>query len=242
MSKCCNPKDPIFYVYVYLDPTKPGHYCYGEYCFLFEPIYVGKGKENRAYYHLCGKGKNTEFLDRIKEIKLQTDNDPYIIIYEKNLQEVPALNLEIIMTESIGRLNIETGPLYGKTGGGQGRVGFKHTAETRQKISESKKGNKNALGHRHTDETKRKMSELAKNMTDEHKRKLSENNINKGKKLKEEHKRKISESRKGIIPWNKGKTNVYSDEVLKKMSESHKNISPETRQKMSKSKKKRSIK
>lgn len=33
---------------------------------------------------------------------------------------------------------------------------------------------------------------------------------------------KMSESRKGKIPWNKGKTGVYSEESLKKMSESTK--------------------
>jgi hypothetical protein len=27
-----------FYVYVYLDPTKEGHYCYYNVCFLYEPI------------------------------------------------------------------------------------------------------------------------------------------------------------------------------------------------------------
>ncbi|GAG87039.1 unnamed protein product, partial [marine sediment metagenome] len=43
----------------------------------------------------------------------------------------------------------------------------------------------------------------------------------KGKKRKpfsEEWKRKLSESKKGHIPWNKGKMNIYSEKALQKMS------------------------
>ena len=43
-----------------------------------------------------------------------------------------------------------------------------------------------------------------------------------GKKRSEETKRKISETKKGSIPWNKGKTGVYSKDHLKRMSENSK--------------------
>jgi len=36
------------------------------------------------------------------------------------------------------------------------------------------------------------------------------------------HKQKLIEAHKGQIPWNKGKTGVYSDESIKKMSEARK--------------------
>ena len=39
--------DNKFYVYVYLDPRKPGSFKFGEYEFDYEPFYVGKGKKNR---------------------------------------------------------------------------------------------------------------------------------------------------------------------------------------------------
>ena len=34
-GKVANPNDPIFYVYVYLDSTRPGRYVYGEYEFEY---------------------------------------------------------------------------------------------------------------------------------------------------------------------------------------------------------------
>jgi hypothetical protein len=44
-----------FYVYIYLDPRKPGKFHYGEYCFDYEPFYVGKGKDNRMFTKICKK-------------------------------------------------------------------------------------------------------------------------------------------------------------------------------------------
>jgi len=44
--------------------------------------------------------------------------------------------------------------------------------------------------------------------------------------MTEEHRRKISQSNKGQTPWNKGKTNVYSEETLEKMSHSKKGKKP----------------
>jgi len=41
-----------FYVYIYLDPQKPGNFSYGPYHFDFEPFYVGKGFGDRYLKHL----------------------------------------------------------------------------------------------------------------------------------------------------------------------------------------------
>ena len=46
--------DNRFYVYALLDPRKPGRYEYKDICFLYEPFYIGKGKENRCYDHFRG--------------------------------------------------------------------------------------------------------------------------------------------------------------------------------------------
>lgn len=60
----------------------------------------------------------------------------------------------------------------------------------------------------------------------------------------EEHRRKLSESKKGIIPWNKGKHDIYSEETRRKMGEANKGkkckpFSKETRRKMSEAAKNR---
>ena len=75
--------------------------------------------------------------------------------------------------------------------------GMKHSTETRQKMSEARKGKTRS------EETKRKMSEAlkgksswnkGKTLSEETRRKISE--TKKGKTLSEEHKKKISEAQK----------------------------------------------
>ena len=88
----------------------------------------------------------------------------------------------------------------------------KHSEETKRKMSEYWKGNKNCLGHKRSEETKRKMSEARK-----------------GKTLSEETKRKMSEAKKG-----KPKT-PHTEETKRKMSEAKegKSRSEETKRKIS---------
>ena len=85
-----------------------------------------------------------------------------------------------------------------------------------EKISQSHKDNPN-WGH----------WSKGKTFSEEHRKKLSESRKkhsgpNKGKKLSEEHIQKLKSSHLGKEPWNKNKTNVYSEETLKIMSESKK--------------------
>jgi hypothetical protein len=44
-----------FYVYIYLDPRKPGNFVYGDFLFKFEPFYDGKGKGDRITEGLSNK-------------------------------------------------------------------------------------------------------------------------------------------------------------------------------------------
>lgn len=82
------------------------------------------------------------------------------------------------------------------------------------KNKNSKSNKISQLGRKHTEETKLKMSKVQKGrvIIEETKQKLSKAHI--GKKHTEKTKQKM----KGRIPWNKGKTNVYSKETIKKIS------------------------
>lgn len=87
--------------------------------------------------------------------------------------------------------------------------------------------------HPFTDERRKKLSEAAKNrehfnLSEEHKKKISK--ALKGRKLGKtsgNHRKNLSKSlkkgfEKGRIPWNKGKTGVYSEERIKEMQEEYK--------------------
>ena len=125
--------------------------------------------------------------------------------------------------------------------------GFKHSEETKKKMSKSHKGQTSGMkgkhfseesrrkmsenyvgmkGKRHSEETKKKISEsrVGKQLSEETKRKVSENNGlgMKGKYHSKETKRKISDRMKGKIPWTKD--NHHSEKSKGKMSESHKKL------------------
>lgn len=70
---------------------------------------------------------------------------------------------------------------------------------------------------KHSEESKRKMSESRKDGIQSGSIK-----VRTGFKNSEETRKRISQARLGIEPWNKGKTGVYSEEVLNKMSETRK--------------------
>jgi len=84
--------------------------------------------------------------------------------------------------------------------------------ETRQKLSKSLKGNKNAA-QPCSEETKRKISEAQKGRTISENQKKQISEYRKGQKHSEETKAKCREAgkkggrKKGCVPWNKGLTN-----------------------------------
>lgn len=142
----------IFYVYVWVDPTKPGKYNkYGkDISFNFEPHYVGKGKEDQCFSHFYEartkfKGDNQHKLNKIRKILREgfTEEDLkkyYIIKYRINLSEQDAWDLEILMIKTIGRADLKEGPLTNMTDGGEGGAGGIMSDETKKKMSDSGKG------------------------------------------------------------------------------------------------------
>ena len=103
-------------------------------------------------------------------------------------------------------------PQFNFTEGGDGSSGFKHSEETRKKMSEAQKGKNHPM--------------YEKTLSEEHKKKISESL--KGKTLSAKIRKKMSEAQKG---------KTFSEETRKKISKSlkGKTLSEETRKKISKS-------
>lgn len=109
-----------YYVYLYLDPRKPGVYKYGDLTVNFEPIYVGKGIRNRCLQHLKNREKeNSYFYKKLNKI-ISEGYDPIVIKQAVGLTETAALRLEEQLINQIGVHFDKTGPLTNNTYGGEG--------------------------------------------------------------------------------------------------------------------------
>ena len=61
-----------YYIYVFLDDTKPGKYIYKDLEFNYEPFYIGKGTDDRIINSMYDKG--TFKFCKIKGIKNKGGN------------------------------------------------------------------------------------------------------------------------------------------------------------------------
>lgn len=181
-----------FYVYVYMDPRKNGKYFYEglNVCFLYEPFYVGKGKNKRCYQHLMESSynKKTFMSNKIKSF-LKNNIKPIIIKLYDNMLESDAYDKESFLIEKIGKLSSDEGPLVNLSEGGAG-------------VTLKGKYHPN-FGKNLKVSTRKKISEKLK--------------INNGMKRKEVSD-KVREKNLGREPWNKG-IKEERTEVIKKLSE-----------------------
>ena len=100
------------------------------------PFYIGKGKGYRCYVsgHLQ-KGRPNPFLKN-KIHKVGTENIKIHFLH-KNFTEKEAFYWENYWIKYIGRRDKGEGTLCNLTDGGEGASGYKHTDETREKMSKA---------------------------------------------------------------------------------------------------------
>jgi len=174
-----------FYVYVYLDPRKPGKYKYGLYEFEYEPFYIGKGSNGR--WNDINNGRSKQFKGIINNIK-KSGFEPIVIKVKENLNEDNSFILESNLIKLIGRKDLKNGLLINFTNGGEGVSGWVPSEEHNKKISKTRK-ELFKIG---------KLNLKGKNNPFYGKGLLGENNPNYGKHWSEESKKKQSEKLKSI--------------------------------------------
>lgn len=131
MREVSNKKE--FYVYTLLDPRKEKLFSFGDFEFLYEPFYVGKGQGKRAWSHFKAKSmRQSSSFDKINEIRNNGYDNPIVIIVKKDLTEKQAFEFE---KQLINMIRLSSIILVNKFGGGQGASGFKWNEQ--QKINGS---------------------------------------------------------------------------------------------------------
>lgn len=180
--------------------------------------YVGQTCQEPEKRWKNGNGyrKNTYFGKAIK--KYGWENFEHEII-ASNLTKDEADNFETILIKKLETKNPDKG--YNLTNGGDGMVEFRHTEESKKKMSQSHKGkytgeNNPFFGRHHSKEAKQKNGEAHRkeNLSNETLRKMSE--AKKGKKRSQEAIEKGAKShQKSIICLETGI--IYSS--IKKASE-----------------------
>lgn len=149
----------MYYIYIYLDPLKPGNYIYDDLLFNYEPFYVGRGKNNRYKVHTQKYKLNLKSKKNLKINNILENNlNPIIYFYSTGITFENSLILEKEIISKIGREKLNNGPLTNLTSGGQGVLGLilsnesinkmKNTCLERgiyKKFSENMKGVKNSM-------------------------------------------------------------------------------------------------
>ena len=200
-----------------MDIRKPDAILYLTLCLVNGKIYIGKTVRVDDIYYIGG---GTVLNKAIKKYGRENFVQMTLMrFYGPNAEnEAYAMEKVFVTTEWCERSDN-----YNVIEGGLGRQeGYKHTKESKEKISAICKGKKRS------EETKKKMSEMRKGMTSPRKGvKLTEVTKSKMRKawetrppISEETKRKISESNKGRISPTKGVK--MSEETKRKISESNK--------------------
>lgn len=183
-----------YYVYVYLDPRKPGNFRYGDIEFDFEPFYVGKGIGSRYLSHIYVAKKteeSTHKLNKIRKIIKEENELPIIEFPFFGLDESTAFEKEIELITDIGRIDLSTGPLVNLTNGGDGLRD--PSKEIREKI---------------------RQAHLGKILSEEHKEKIRQSNIH----YDENNTRWTKLRKQKLSNTLKGRDITWGDKISKSLS------------------------
>lgn len=115
-----------YYVYVYLNQLKNGSWKYENHEFIYQPFYVGKGRNKRDIVHLCPfmlKQHNVK-NSTIKSIMNQCGELPIHYRIYTGLTNSEAIRIEIDIIKTFGRKDNNTGILSNCTDGGDGANNF----------------------------------------------------------------------------------------------------------------------
>lgn len=205
-----------YYVYVYLDPRKEGVFMYGGYKFDYEPIYIGKGKNNRYTEHLrpsrLNRGVNLIKENKLKKI-LSLGLIPIILKIKENLNQNDSLLFEKELINLVGRIVTKTGPLTNMSDGGNGnsRV-INDSFKLAQSFRMKKYYNENPIPKNVCEKISKIL--LLKKMvrSEETKNKISK--ANKNRVYSEEYLEKMKELRKGAkLTHRKNYTLINPDKI-----------------------------
>lgn len=156
-------------------------YCVYVHIFPNGKRYVGQCQEPAERRWKSGSGYRRQSLINSAILKYGWDNVQHEILYS-GLALAEAHEKEVQLIKCLHTNSLRGGFGYNLSDGGEsGSKGYKHTAQTRQLLSELNSGENNAFyGKRHPEETRQKISAA-----------------HKGKVMPEESRRKMSESKSG---------------------------------------------
>jgi len=150
------------------------------------PRYVGMGTETRPYNHIK-RSTNPKLGNMInKRIRDGYVVEPKILCIG---EEGYIKDLEIKLIAAYGREDLNEGTLFNYTDGGDGIIGYNHTEEHKNKMSERMKGKNNSFyGKTHSEKMKTHISNSLK----------GDKSPRFGKKHSKESIEKMIESSKGV--------------------------------------------
>lgn len=214
-----------FYTYVYVDPTRPGRFTYGEFVsFLYEPFYVGKGTKGRMLCHLSDRHLNdeTNFMKKHKLLQMKkVENCHSFVVKMVNGVEnfVASYCWEPFLINLIGRLDLGNGPLTNLTDGGDGIRNFSPLSREKMRLAKLGKPSVNRgkkIGPRDPAATAKQIETARKNDSygkrlgckDSEETRKKKSDSHKGKVFSEEHKANLSAAQKGRKMSDEAKQNM----------------------------------